>query len=121
MRELPPLVCGGCTKCCRRELVQVMPEDEHRMPHYEGKTEILRDPVSGKQVLAIRLVDGGDCVFLDRSTGCTIYEHRPAVCRTFDCRRAYERLMALPRNVRRRMGDRDVVDEGRKRLKEAGG
>ena len=27
----------------------------------------------------------GDCHHLDPVTGCTIYEHRPAVCRAFSC------------------------------------
>lgn len=27
----------------------------------------------------------GDCQFLDRKTGCTIYEKRPAICKAYDC------------------------------------
>ena len=36
-----------------------------------------------------RIAAGADhrCVHQDRATGgCTVYEHRPAVCRSFDCR-----------------------------------
>ncbi len=27
----------------------------------------------------------GDCIYLDREQGCTIWEHAPSVCRKFDC------------------------------------
>jgi Fe-S-cluster containining protein len=30
--------------------------------------------------------ENGDCMYLDRETGCTIWNRRPQVCQDFDCR-----------------------------------
>jgi len=41
------------------------------------------DPVFDNPVLQRR--PDGACVYLDRITGCTIYNRRPKLCRVFDC------------------------------------
>jgi Fe-S-cluster containining protein len=74
--DLPPLVCAGCTLCCRgRQAVVIVPGVDR--DDYDIQT------VNGYALLAHR--PNGDCVYLGPG-GCTIYERRPAVCRMFDCR-----------------------------------
>lgn len=75
--DLPPLVCGGCTLCCHRMRVPIVPNIDPDPGTYQ--TEI----INGHTLLAHR--PNGDCVYLGPE-GCTIYERRPALCRRFDCR-----------------------------------
>ena len=77
--------CGGCTACCRAsQFVHVAPDE----------AETLARIPPGLLVPAPGLPDGhtllgyderGHCPMLvdDR---CSIYEHRPRACRTYDCR-----------------------------------
>ncbi len=40
-----------------------------------------------EQPYLLRKDDDGQCTHIDRATGgCTVYEHRPATCRQYDCR-----------------------------------
>jgi len=60
----------------------------------------------------------GHCVYLGRD-GCTIYDRRPLLCRSFDCRKHY---LILPRQdrdnlVRLGLSSRAVFNAGRSRLK----
>ena len=74
-----PVPCGACSACCHYAGIPVdRKRDRQRLPHL--LTERNRD---GDLVLRQR--PDGACIHLDRY-GCTVYEHRPAVCRTFDCR-----------------------------------
>jgi Putative zinc- or iron-chelating domain len=77
--EAGPVPCAGCSACCYYAGIPVdKKRDRRRLLHL--LTERDRD---GELVLQ-RRADGA-CVHLgDR--GCTVYEHRPAVCRNFDCR-----------------------------------
>jgi uncharacterized protein len=71
--------CAGCSACCYYEGIVVdQKRDRRRLPHL--LTEWNRD---GELVLQ-RRADGA-CVHLGEQ-GRTVYEHRPAVCRAFDCR-----------------------------------
>ena len=59
----------------------------------------------------------GACVYLGEK-GCTIYERRPLICRTFDCRKHY---LILPRQdrdnlVRLKLSSRAVFNAARARL-----
>lgn len=68
--------CGNCDAACCR--LQVLLIDDHHIPH--GVTA-LSD--WGGQVMQ-RLEDGW-CAALDRATmRCTIYAHRPQICRDFE-------------------------------------
>lgn len=73
--------CNGCTLCCHRDLIPLMPEFGDDPAQYE--TEI----IAGQLVL--KRAANGDCFYLDRAKGCTIYERRPTTCREFDCAAAY--------------------------------
>jgi Fe-S-cluster containining protein len=74
-----PVPCAGCSACCYYAGIPVdKKRDRNRLPHL--LTE--RGP-DGELVLQRR--SDGACVHLGER-GCTVYEQRPAVCRTFDCR-----------------------------------
>lgn len=77
VRDLPPLVCGGCTLCCKRSIVALIPDLDEPASTYET------DKIASVHVLKHK--ENGDCIYLGPG-GCTIYERRPAVCREFDCR-----------------------------------
>jgi Fe-S-cluster containining protein len=109
-----PVPCNGCTACCKKELVILHPEGGDVPAHYLTRT--IPHPLHGRPVLALLHKDNGDCVYLGEQ-GCTIYATRPAVCRSFDCRR----LWSLLTSRQRREYSKDPVlktrlDAGRKRL-----
>lgn len=74
-----PVPCGDCSACCYYAGIPVdKKRDRKHLPH------LLTERTHDGELVLQRRSDGG-CIHLgDR--GCTIYEHRPAVCRTFDCR-----------------------------------
>jgi len=74
-----PVPCGACTACCHYPAVVV---DERRDRKRLARLLTERSP-DGELVLQRR--SDGACVHLGEQ-GCTVYEQRPAVCRTFDCR-----------------------------------
>lgn len=61
----------------------------------------------------------GDCVYLKRGQGCSIYENRPAVCREFDCAGLVMRANRedLRRLVRNGNLDKAVVKRGKELLR----
>jgi len=84
-----------CAECCRRLIIEVLPEDAEREPKIkELGSPIYEDPrltASGQRELIGYLLNkitekSHACVFLDDATNlCQIYDTRPLVCRLFDC------------------------------------
>jgi len=77
--------CAGCTACCEAsQFVHVAPDETDALAHIP---RALLFPAPGAP--AGHLVMGydahGRCPML-RADGCSIYEHRPRTCRTYDCR-----------------------------------
>ena len=77
--------CNGCTACCTSsQFVHVGPDETDTLAHIPP--ELLfpapRMP-SGHVVLGYD--ERGHCPMLIDGT-CSIYEHRPQTCRTYDCR-----------------------------------
>lgn len=77
--------CGGCTACCQSsQFVHVEPDERDALAHIPA--ELLfpapRLP-EGHKVLGYD--QHGRCPMLVDG-GCSIYEHRPRACRTYDCR-----------------------------------
>ena len=107
--DLPPLVCAGCTLCCHRTIIPVIPGEDPDSSTYE--TEI----VNGAHVLAHK--PDGDCVYLEVG-GCGIYERRPVLCRMFDCRglaRQYSmKEWKIILKKKPQFADIKVVKQGRK-------
>jgi Fe-S-cluster containining protein len=80
------------------------------------RTRTLTGP-EGESVFLLETTGEGACVYLGER-GCTIYERRPLICRTFDCRKHY---LILPRQdrdnlVRLKLSSRAVFNAGRARL-----
>jgi Fe-S-cluster containining protein len=78
------LACGGCTACCENDAVGIHPELGDNPKEYRAEI------VGERLVLAHQ--DNGDCIYLERGKGCTIWNRRPALCREFDCRVFIERV-----------------------------
>lgn len=59
----------------------------------------------------------GDCVYLGEH-GCTIHDHAPWVCRTFDCRELFKASDRIGRRRAIKRGDmtKEIFDRGRELL-----
>jgi hypothetical protein len=74
-----PVPCGNCSACCYYAGIPVdKKRDRRRLPYL-----LTERNADGELVLQQRA--DGACVHLGEQ-GCTVYEQRPAVCRSFDCR-----------------------------------
>ncbi len=72
-RDVP---CGGSNACCWADRIEVEPGDDLT------RLATIRD-ADGARVLRHR--EDGACIHLT-AHGCGVREHRPAVCRSYDCR-----------------------------------
>jgi Fe-S-cluster containining protein len=72
----------------------------------------------GNPVFLLATTSEGACVYLG-PVGCTIYDRRPLLCRSFDCRKHYLMLPRQDRDnlVRLKLSSRAVFNAGRARLK----
>ena len=78
--------CGACTACCRSaQFVDIGPDEADALTHIPVE---LLSPAPGRPGHRVLGYDAeGRCPMLgEDDAGCTIYEHRPRACRTFDCR-----------------------------------
>lgn len=82
-RDLGPVPCDGCTLCCHRQAVAMVPEEGDRAADYQCKIERL--PGSNKMAIMLDQTPDRDCIYLGDGC-CSIYERRPHLCRIFDCR-----------------------------------
>lgn len=86
-----PVPCGSCTLCCHGKVFLWPSEDA-------GPLQVVVDRrVDGRRLRRLVQKPDGSCVHLGEG-GCTVYEHRPRICREFDCRDHYH----LPAAERRR-------------------
>jgi len=106
----PDVPCNGCTACCRdRTAVFIHAINFDDPSQYE--TVPYTCPVTGLHGARLQFQPNGDCVYLDREKGCTIYDRRPMMCRVFDCR-AFARNHAIkPRAERRRLAKMGIFDD----------
>ncbi len=108
--------CGSCTECCKSgQGLYLHPGQGDDVASYQ--VQVGADD-AGNPVYLLATTAEGACVYLGPS-GCTIYERRPLLCRSFDCRKHY---LILPRQdrdnlVRLGMSSRAVFNAGRARLK----
>lgn len=80
--------CTQCGDCCTGEPGYVWMNDEELQALAEFLGEPLEHVVglytqAGSRGRTLREKGNGDCVFYDRSRGCTIYSIRPRQCRTW--------------------------------------
>jgi Fe-S-cluster containining protein len=77
--------CGGCTACCRSsQFVHIAPDETDTLAHISPDLLFPAPRMPGGHLL-LGYDERGHCPMLvdDR---CSIYEHRPRTCRTYDCR-----------------------------------
>ena len=77
--------CGECTACCTSsQFVHVGPEETDTLAHLPASV-LFPAPGFPPGHLLMGYDDRGHCpMFVD--DGCSVYEHRPRTCRTYDCR-----------------------------------
>jgi len=77
--------CAGCTACCRSsQFVHIGPDETDALAHIPPAL-LFPAPRMPKGHVVMGYDERGHCPMLvdDR---CSIYEHRPRTCRTYDCR-----------------------------------
>ena len=77
--------CGACTACCTSsQFVHIEPDETDTLAHVPAA---LRFPAPGlpKGHVVMGYDERGHCPMLIDGA-CSIYEHRPRTCRTYDCR-----------------------------------
>ncbi len=84
-RATSDVPCGTCTACCRAsQFVHVGPDEHDALSHIPAEL-LFPAPGTTDGTRLLGYDERGHCPMLvdDR---CSIYEHRPRACRTYDCR-----------------------------------
>lgn len=77
--------CGTCVACCSSsQFVHIAPEERDALAHIP-KALLFPAPRMPRGHVLMGYDEQGRCPML-RAEGCSIYEHRPRTCRTYDCR-----------------------------------
>ena len=77
--------CGGCTACCTSsQFVHIGPDETDTLSHIPAAL-LFPAPRSPRGHLLLGYDERGHCPMLIDGR-CSIYEHRPRTCRTYDCR-----------------------------------
>lgn len=85
-RALVP--CGACSLCCRFGVTPVSAEEQAREQYLAS----VRDVPGIGRVWALQHRADGACTYLSESNQCSIWDHAPAACKSFDCRVQYKKL-----------------------------
>jgi hypothetical protein len=77
--------CGECTACCTSSyFIHIRPEETQTLTRIPGEL-LFAAPGLPKGNVLLGYDENGRCPML-RDDKCSIYEHRPLTCRTYDCR-----------------------------------
>ncbi len=77
--------CGGCTACCTSaQFVHIEPDEAATLAHIPAQLLFPAPRMPAGHVL-LGYDENGHCPMLVDGA-CSIYEHRPRTCRTYDCR-----------------------------------
>ena len=77
--------CGGCTACCTSsQFVHIGPDETDTLAHIPEELLFPAPRLPPGHVL-LGYDERGHCPMLIDNR-CSIYEHRPQTCRTYDCR-----------------------------------
>jgi uncharacterized protein len=77
--------CGGCTACCTSsQFIHIEPDETDTLAHIPADLLFAAPRLPEGHVL-LGYDERGHCPMLV-DNGCSIYEHRPRTCRTYDCR-----------------------------------
>jgi Fe-S-cluster containining protein len=77
--------CGTCSGCCRASyFIHIAPDETETLKRIP-RPLVFAAPGLAKGHVLMGYNDRGECpMWIDRA--CSIYEHRPRTCRTYDCR-----------------------------------
>ena len=79
------VACGTCTACCTsRQFVHIGPDETDTLAHIPREL-LFPAPRLPDGHVVLGYDEHGRCPMLGDG-GCSIYEHRPITCRTYDCR-----------------------------------
>jgi Fe-S-cluster containining protein len=77
--------CDGCTACCASsQFVHIAPEETDTLAHIPSELLFAAPGMPAGHVV-MGYDEHGRCPML-ADHGCSIYDHRPRTCRTYDCR-----------------------------------
>jgi len=77
--------CNGCTACCEAsQFIHVEPDESDALAHIPAEL-LFPAPRLPAGHMVLGYDEHGRCPMLVDG-GCSIYEHRPRTCRTYDCR-----------------------------------
>lgn len=77
--------CDGCTSCCTSwQFVHIGPDETDTLAHIPAGWLFPAPRLPAGHVV-LGYDEDGRCPMLSEA-GCSIYEHRPRACRTYDCR-----------------------------------
>jgi len=77
--------CNGCTACCTSsQFVHISPDETDTLAHIPAEL-LFPAPRLPRGNVVMGYDERGHCPMLIDGQ-CTIYEHRPRTCRTYDCR-----------------------------------
>ena len=77
--------CDGCTACCTSsQFVHIAPDETDTLAHIPAAL-LFPAPRMPRGHVLMGYDERGHCPMLVDNR-CSIYEHRPATCRTYDCR-----------------------------------
>lgn len=77
--------CGGCTACCTSsQFVHIEPDETETLARIPAELRFPAPRMAKGNVL-LGYDQNGHCPMLVDGA-CSIYEHRPRTCRTYDCR-----------------------------------
>jgi hypothetical protein len=77
--------CDGCTACCRSsQFVHIAPDEVETLAHIAPEL-LFPAPRLPRGHVVLGYDKQGHCPMLNDGR-CSIYEHRPRTCRTYDCR-----------------------------------
>jgi Fe-S-cluster containining protein len=77
--------CEGCTACCTSsQFVHIGPDETDTLAHIPRQLLFPAPRLPAGHVV-LGYDERGHCPMLT-AEGCSIYEHRPRTCRTYDCR-----------------------------------
>lgn len=77
--------CSGCTACCTAsQFVHIAPDETDSLAHIPREL-LFPAPLAPRGHVLMGYDARGHCPMLV-DNACSIYEHRPRTCRTYDCR-----------------------------------
>jgi uncharacterized protein len=77
--------CGTCTACCTSsQFVHIEPDETDALAHIPAEL-LFPAPLRPRGHVLLGFDERGHCPMLVHGA-CSIYEHRPRTCRTYDCR-----------------------------------